>query len=133
MSEENLNMLTFMKKAALWTAIVSAIAFVFVGIFCPIEPGMSVFGHIMKCVFGWALVTVILETMMYTIGQIAFHWMKDYRKKYGKKWFWMGVKEDWAYIKSQVTWKKFFKVLLWFVGFFLACGLIFFLLELIFP
>ena len=86
MSEENMNMLTFMKKAALWTAIVSAIAFVFVGIFSPIEPGMRVFGHIMKCVFGWAWVTVILETMMYTIGQIAFHWMKDYRKKYGKNY-----------------------------------------------
>lgn len=125
--------LTFMKRAAIWTAVLSAIAFVFVGIFSPIEQGMSVFGHIMKCVFGWAWVTVILETFMYTLGQIAYHWKKDYHDKYGEHWFKEGVKEDWEYIKSQVTWKKFFKVLLWFVGFFLACGLIFFLLELIFP
>lgn len=125
--------LTFMKRAAIGTAVVSAIAFVLVGIFSPIEAGMSLFGHIMKCIFGWAWVTVILETFMYTIGQVAYHWSKDYHDKYGEHWFKEGVKEDWNYIKEKVTWKKTLKVLGIFVAFFLACGLIFFLLELLVP
>lgn len=125
--------LTFMKRAAIWTAVVSAIAFVFVGIFSPIEPGMSLFGHIMKCVFGWAWVTVILETFVYTLGQVAYHWTKDYKDKYGEHWFKEGVKEDWNYIKEKITWKKTFKVLGIFAAFFLACGVIFFILECIFP
>lgn len=124
---------TFMKRAAIGTAVVSAIAFVLVGIFCPIEPGMSLFGHIMKCIFGWAWVTAILETFMYTLGQIAYHWTKDYKDKYGEHWFKEGIKEDFQYIKENVTWKKTLKVLGIFVAFFLACGLIFFLLELLVP
>jgi uncharacterized membrane protein len=125
--------LTFMKKWAVWTAVLSAIAFVFVGIFSPIEAGMSLFGHILKVIFGWAWVTVILETFVYTIGQVAYHWKKDYHDKYGEHWFKEGVKEDWAYIKENVTWKKTLKILGIFVAFFLACGLIFFLLELLVP
>ena len=124
---------TFMKRAAIGTAVVSAIAFVLVGIFCPIEPGMSLFGHIMKCIFGWAWVTAILETFMYTLGQVAYHWTKDYKDKYGEHWFKEGIKEDFQYIKENVTWKKTLKVLGIFVAFFLACGLIFFLLELLVP
>lgn len=125
--------LTFMKKWAVWTAVLSAIAFVFVGIFSPIEAGMSLFGHILKVIFGWAWVTVILETFVYTIGQVAWHWKDDYKTKYGDKWFKEGIKEDWAYIKENVTWKKTLKILGIFVAFFLACGLIFFLLELLVP
>ena len=125
--------LAFMKKAFLWTAIVSAIAFVFIGIFSPIEAGMSVFGHIMKCVFMWAWVTVGLEAMMYTLGQFAYHWADDYKEKYGKGWFWKGLKEDWNNLKESFTWKKTFKVIITFVLFFMACGLLFFLLELIVP
>ena len=125
--------LTFMKKWAVWTAVLSAIAFVFVGIFSPIEAGMSLFGHILKVIFGWAWVTVILETFVYTIGQVAWHWKDDYKTKYGDKWFKEGIKEDWDYIKEKVTWKKSLKILGIFVAFFLACGLIFFLLELLVP
>ena len=119
---------TFMKRAFIGTAVLSAIAFVLVGIFCPIEPGMTVFGHIMKCVFGWAFVTVILETMMYSAGQIAFFWYRDYKEKYGKGWFWKGLKEDLQYLKNNVPWLK---VLLTFIIFFAACGVLFWGAELL--
>lgn len=133
LKHSTMDKLKFMKRAFLGTAIVSAIAFVFVGIFSPIEQDMSLFGHIMKCVFGWAWVTVILETFMYTLGQIAYHWADDYKEKYGKGWFWKGLKEDFKYLKENITWKKTFKVLCTFILFFMACGVIFFLLELLVP
>ena len=123
--------LKFMTWAFAGTAILCAIAFVFVGIFSPIEAGMSVFGHIMKCVAGWAFVTVILETFMYTLGQVAFHWADDYKDKYGKGWFWKGLKEDWNYIKEQITMKKVLKVILIYVAFFAGCGVLFWLSELL--
>ena len=122
-----------MKWAFIGTAILSAIAFVLVGIFAPIEAGMSLFGHIMKCIFGWAFVTVILETFMYTLGQLAYHWADDYKKKYGKGWFWKGLKEDLAYLMDNITWKKTFKVLMTFVIFFACAGVVIFLLELLVP
>ena len=122
-----------MKWAFIGTAILSAIAFVLVGIFAPIEAGMSLFGHIMKCIFGWAFVTVILETFMYTLGQLADHWADDYKKKYGKGWFWKGLKEDLAYLMDNITWKKTFKVLMTFVIFFACAGVVIFLLELLVP
>ena len=125
--------LKFMKWAFIGTAILSAIAFVLVGIFAPIEAGMSLFGHIMKCIFGWAFVTVILETFMYTLGQFAYHWADDYKKKYGKGWFWKGLKEDLAYLGDNITWKKTFKVLMTFVIFFACAGVVIFLLELLVP
>ena len=125
--------LKFMKWAFIGTAILSAIAFVLVGIFAPIEAGMSLFGHIMKCIFGWAFVTVILETFMYTLGQLAYHWVDDYKKKYGKGWFWKGLKEDLAYLGDNITWKKTFKVLMTFVIFFACAGVVIFLLELLVP
>ncbi len=125
--------LKFMKWAFIGTAIMSAIAFVLVGIFAPIEAGMSLFGHIMKCIFGWAFVTVILETFMYTLGQLAYHWADDYKKKYGKGWFWKGLKEDLAYLGDNITWKKTFKVLMTFVIFFACAGVVIFLLELLVP
>ena len=122
-----------MKWAFIGTAILSAIAFVLVGIFAPIEAGMSLFGHIMKCIFGWAFVTVILETFMYTLGQLSYHWADDYKKKYGKGWFWKGLKEDLAYLMDNITWKKTFKVLMTFVIFFACAGVVIFLLELLVP
>ena len=123
--------LKFMKWAFIGTAILSAIAFILVGIFAPVEAGMSLFGHIMKCVFGWVFVTVILETFMYTLGQLAFHWADDYKEKYGKGWFWKGLKEDLAYLKEQITMKKVLKVVLIYIAFFAACGLLFWLVELL--
>lgn len=122
-----------MKRAAVWTAVLSAIAFAIVGIVSPIEPGMSVFGHVLKTVFGWAWVTVILETIMFSAGQVAYHWIKDYKEQYGKRWFIEGIKSDWRWIKERLTWKKVLKYVLIFVGFFAACLGIFYVLELIVP
>lgn len=123
--------LKFMTWAFAGTAILCAIAFVLVGIFAPIEPGMTLFGHIMKCFVGWAAVTVILETMMYTLGQIAFHWADDYKDKYGKGWFWKGLKADWEYIKEKITMRKVLKVILIYVAFFASCLVLFWLADLL--
>ena len=123
----------FMKRAFLLTAILSAVVFTIVGIFSPIEPGMSVFGHVMKCIFVWAGVTVILEVFTFSLGQIAYHWKKDYKEMYGKGWFWKGVKDDWAYIREQVTWKKALKYVLIYAAFFALCLGVFYVLELIVP
>lgn len=115
----------FMKLAFLLVAILCAIAFTIVGIVSPIEPGMSVFGHVMKTIFVWAGVTAILEVFTFSLGQIAYHWKKDYKEMYGKGWFWKGIKDDWAYIKQQVTWKKVLKVIGVYVIFFAAALLLF--------
>lgn len=125
--------LKFMKRAFAWTAIVSAIAFVIVGILSPIEAGMSVFGHVLKTIFMWVWVTAILETFMYTLGQFVYHWMDDYKEKYGSRWFIEGIKEDFRYIKEVVTWKKVFKVIGIYVLFFVVCLLIFGALEYLVP
>lgn len=123
----------FMKWAFALTAIASMIAFVIVGVKAPVEAGMSMFGHWLKVFFGWCFVTVILEVFTFSLGQIAYHWVDDYKDKYGKGWFWKGIKEDFAYIKEHVTWKKVLKYVLIYVGFFAACLLVFGLLEYLVP
>ena len=128
-----MNKYTFMKWAFALTAILSAIVFTIVGIVSPIEPGMSVFGHVLKTIFVWAWVTAILETMMYTLGQIAYHWMDDYKDKYGKRWFIEGIKDDFRYIKEVVTWKKVLKTIGIYIAFFAVCLGVFALLELLVP
>lgn len=125
--------LKFMKRWFAWTAILSAIAFVIVGIVSPIEPGMSLFGHILKTFFGWCWVTAILETFTYTIGQVAYHWKDDYKDKYGDRWFVEGIKEDFRYIKEQVTWRKVLKTIIIYILFFAVCLGIFYVLELLVP
>lgn len=119
-----------MKWAFALTAILSAVVFTFVGIFSPIEPGMSVFGHVMKTIFVWAFVTVILEVFMFSLGQIAYHWTKDYKDKYGKRWFIEGIKDDLRYIKEHVTWKKVLKTIGIYALFFAVCLGIFYILDL---
>ena len=123
----------FMKRWFAWTAILSAIVFVIVGFFAPVEAGMSQFGHWFKTFFGWCWVTAILETFVYTIAQVAWHWKEDYKDKYGDKWFIEGIKEDFRYIKEQVTWKKVFKYIGIYVLFFVVCLGIFYVLELLVP
>lgn len=125
--------LKFMKRAFALTAIISAVVFTFVGIFSPIEAGMIVFGHVLKTIFVWAGVTVILETMMFSVGQIAFHWADDYKDKYGKGWFWKGIKDDLRYMREQFTWKKFFKYVGIYILFFAVCFGIFYVLECLVP
>lgn len=115
------------------TAIVSAIVFVFVGLKAPVEAGMSPFGHWLKTFFMWVWVTAILETLMYVVGQIAYHWKDDYKQKYGDRWFIEGIKEDVRYIKEQVTWKKVLKYVGIYVGFFAVCLVFFAALEYLVP
>ena len=112
-----MNLYEFMKKAAIWTAVLSAIAFVFVGIYSPIEPGMSVFGHALKTFFGWFWVTAILEVIMYSFGQLLYFWIKEKKENFpnSKWWFFKGIWEDLGRIKKQITWKRVLFVIAFFV------------------
>jgi hypothetical protein len=123
----------FMKRCFAWTAILSAIAFIIVGVVAPVEAGMSTFGHVLKTFFGWCWVTAILETFVYTIAQVAWHWKEDYKEKYGDKWFVEGIKEDFRYIKEVVTWKKVLKTIGIYIVFFAVCLGIFAVLECLVP
>lgn len=123
----------FMFRAAVLTAVASAIVFVFIGIKAPVEAGMSMFGHWLKTFFGWCWVTAILETFVYVLGQVAYHWVDDYKQLYGNRWFIEGVKADFKYIREQVTWKKILKYVLIYVGFFAVCLGIFAAIECLVP
>lgn len=123
----------FMWRAAALTAVVSAIVFVIIGLTAPVEAGMSMFGHWLKTFFMWAGVTAILETFAYVLGQVAYHWVDDYKEKYGSKWFSEGIKEDFRYIKEKVTWKKVLKTVLIYVAFFAVCLIIFGAIEYLVP
>lgn len=125
--------ISFMKRAFALTAIVSAVVFIIVGATAPVEAGMSKFGHLLKVFFMWIWVTAILEVFVYTLGQVAYDWKEGYKEKYGNKWFIEGVKEDFAYIKEQVTWKKVLKYVGIYVGFFAACLIVFGILEYLVP
>ena len=122
-------LLNFMKKVAIITAVLSAIAFVLVGIFSPIEPGMSIFGHALKTFVGWLFVTVILETIMYSFGQFLYGWIIEKKERHGKWWFWKGVWEDIKRVKRQITWKRVGIV----VAFFAIVLALIYVLELIVP
>lgn len=127
---------TYMKKWFIWTAILSALAFVALffirgGVKGILEPTLG--GEIMKYIFSWAWVTAILEVLVYTLAQVAYHWSNSYKTKYGKGWFWQGIKEDFLYLKAQTTWKSVGRVVAWFVGFFAVVALVIYLLEKIVP
>lgn len=124
-----MTLLQFMKRAAIWTAVVSAIAFVIVGIFSPIEAGMSVFGHALKTFFGWCWVTVILEVLMYSFGQLLYAWINEKKERFGKGWFWKGVWEDIKSIWHQITWKR----VLFVIAFFAIVLGAFYIVELLVP
>ena len=109
------------------------IVFIIIGATAPVEAGMSPFGHMLKTFFMWVWVTAILETFMYTVGQVAYHWVDDYKTLYGDRWFVEGVKADFRYIREQVTWRKVLKYVLIYAGFFAACLLVFGVLELLVP
>lgn len=123
----------FMFRAAVVTAALSAIAFVIIGSIAPVEAGMSMFGHWLKTFFMYCWVTVILETFVYVLGQVAYHWKDDYKQKYGDRWFIEGIKEDVRYIKEQVTWKKVLKTIGIYVLFFAVCLLFFGVIEYFVP
>lgn len=88
----------------------------------------SLFAEIAKYAVVNLGIIAILETFWYTLGQLSFHWADDYKQKYGKGWFWKGIKEDLQYMKDNWSWKKFWKVILTYVIFFGVFGLIIFLL-----
>lgn len=119
----------FMKKLAVWTAIILAIIFIFVGIKSPIEPGMSVFGHVLKTFFGCCWVTMIVEVIMYSFGQFLYAWIEEKKENFpnDKWWFFKGVWEDIKRIWHQITWKRVGFV----VGFFAIVLFIFYILELV--
>lgn len=123
----------FMFWAAVVTAALSAIAFVILGSTAPVEAGMSLFGHWLKTFFMYCWVTVIVETFVYVLGQVAYHWVDDYKDLYGKNWFIEGIKDDWRSFKAKVTWKKVLKYVLIYVGFFAGCFVIVGVLEYFVP
>lgn len=119
----------FMLKGAIIIAILCTIVVAACGLIWGSIIEGSLFAEIMKYAVGNLGIICILETFWYSLGQIAYHWMDDYKDLYGKGWFWKGIKDDWKYLKSVCTWKKVGKVLLYYVIFFAVCGLIFWILP----
>jgi hypothetical protein len=119
----------FMLKGAIVIAILCTIVVAACGLIWGTVIEGSLFAEVAK----WAVVNLgiiaILETFWYTLGQVSYHWKEDYKKKYGKGWFWKGLKEDIQYLWSQMTWKKVGKVLLYYVIFFGLAGLLIWVLP----
>ena len=118
----------FMIKGAIWVAVICTI----VVAACGLIWGSIIEGSLIAEIGKYAVMNLgiiaILETFWYTLGQVAFHWSDEYKEKYGKGWFWKGIKEDLKYIKDNWNWKKFWKVILTYVIFFGVFGLLIFLL-----
>lgn len=123
----------FMWRFAALAALLSAIVFVIIGLTAPVEAGMGMFGHWLKTFFGWCYVTAIVETFVYVLGQVAWHWMDDYKTLYGDRWFVEGVKADFRYFRENVTWKKVLKTVGIYILFFAVCLVIFAALEYLVP
>lgn len=120
------------RKHMITGAIIIAVLCTLVVAACGLIWGSIIEGSLFAEIAKYALVNLgiiaILETFWYTIGQFTFHWADDYKKKYGKGWFWKGIKEDLQYMKDNWSWKKFFKIVLTYVIFFGVFGLLIFLL-----
>lgn len=118
----------FMIKGAIWVAVICTI----VVAACGLIWGSIIEGSLIAEIGKYAVMNLgiiaILETFWYTLGQVAFHWSDEYKEKYGKGWFWKGIKEDLKYMKDNWNWKKFWKVILTYVIFFGVFGLLIFLL-----
>ena len=119
----------FMVKGAIWIAIITTLVVASCGLLFGSVIEATLFQEIAKWAVANLGIICILETFWYTLGQVAYHWKDDYKKKYWKGWFWKGIKEDLAYIKEQTTWKKVLKIVLYYVVFFAICGLIFWILP----
>ena len=74
----------FMKRCFILTAVIPAIIFIIM-YFCAPNLEESVVANIAKYVFGWFWVTMILEALMYTVGQIIYHGIDDNKERYGKR------------------------------------------------
>ena len=118
----------FMLKGAIWIAIIATLIVGGLGLaFGTVIEG-SLFAEVAKWAVMDLVIIGILEVFWYTIGQVAYHWTDGYKEKYGKGWFWKGLKEDLAYIKEQTTWKKVLKYVLIYVAFFGVLLLLFWLI-----
>lgn len=120
------NKLKFMTKGAIWIAVLCTIVVAACGLIWGSIIEGSLFAEIAKYAVGNLGIICILETLWYSFGQILYHWSTDYKEKYGKGWFWKGVKEDLKYLKNNVPWMK---VLLYYVVFFAIAGLIIWILP----
>lgn len=114
----------FMVKGAIWIAVICTL--VVAG--CGLLFGTVIEGSLFAEVAKWAVMNLgiiaILETFWYTLGQFLYHWKDDYKEKYGKGWFWKGIKDDLSYFKENATWKKVGRVVLIYVIFFAVLGLL---------
>ena len=119
----------FMINGAIIVAVICTIVVAACGLIWGSIIEGSLFAEIAKYAVVNLGIIAILETFWYTLGQVMYHWMDDYKDKYGKGWFWKGIKEDLKYIKDNWNWKKFWKVILTYVIFFGVFGLLIFLLS----
>lgn len=117
----------FMIKGAIWVAVICTIVVAAAGLIWGSVIEGSLFAEIAKYAVANLGIIVILESMWYLVGQAMFHWSDDYKTKYGKGWFWKGIKEDLQYIRDNWSWKEFWKVILAYVILFGVFGLIIFL------
>jgi hypothetical protein len=119
----------FMWKGAIWIAIIATLVLAACGLIWGAVIEGSLLAEIAKYFVMDLVIIAILWTFWYTLGQVAWHWMDDYKEKYGKGWFWKGIKDDLKYIKENTTWKKVGKVVLAYVIFFGVFGLLIWLLP----
>lgn len=128
MSDHN-NFRKFMINGAIVVAVLCTIVVAACGLIWGSIIEGSLFAEIAKYAVVNLGIIAILETFWYTLGQVMYHWMDDYKDKYGKGWFWKGIRDDLKYIKENWSWKKFFKIILMYVIFFGVFGLIIWLLP----
>ena len=63
---------TFMKKFAIWTAVVVAVVMLIIGLCFGKVIEETLFGEVMKWVVMTAVIIGIFEVFAYTLGQLAY-------------------------------------------------------------
>ena len=116
----------FMIKGAIWVAVICTLVVAACGLIWGSIIEGSLIAEIAKYAVGNLAIIVILESFWYTLGQFLFHWSDDYKEKYGKGWFWKGIKEDLKNLRTEVNW---WKVILIYVIFFGVFGLLIWILP----
>ena len=116
----------FMIKGAIWIAVICTIVVAACGLIWGSIIEGSLIAEIAKYAVGNLAIIAVVETLWYTLGQFLFHWSEDYKEKYGKGWFWKGIKEDLKNLRTEVNW---WKVILIYVIFFGVFGLIIWILP----
>ena len=116
----------FMKNGAIWLAVITTLIVAACGLIWGSIIEATLFEEIAKYAVMNLGIIAVVETLWYTLGQFLFHWSEDYKEKYGKGWFWKGIKEDLKNLKEGVNW---WKVIIMYVVFFAVAGLIVWLLP----